>query len=212
MPEVHIFRQSQELGQLPDGNDQGDAREIAGHHLVRDELDQLAEAQHAKDELKQRRQQRGKRQQRQQTLRRQSSLRRHFNRHRGEHGRRRRARRGDEAAIAPDQRRDYAKCCSTEDASERTSAGVSWTERAVDQYAECNRRGQRDQHSREAAPAIAGKSATRGTRSVTHLSMARTAVIIQDEYLLCVVKISIATDFRKTNSVAIAVNADCRLR
>jgi len=42
--------------------------------------------------------------------------------------------------------------------------------------------------------------------------MARTAVIIQDEYLLCVVKISIATDSRKNNCVAIAVNANCRPR
>jgi hypothetical protein len=64
----------------------------------------------------------------------------------------------------------------------------------------CNRRGQRDQHSREAAPAIASKSATSGTRSITHLSVARTAVIIQDEYPLMLKKL-IYAGFRKNNSI-----------
>ena len=56
---------------------------------------------------------------------------------------------------------------------------------------------------------LAGTTATSGTRSVTHLSMARTAMIIQDEYPLWSIDYA---DFRKNNSVAIAVNADCRPR
>jgi len=40
--------------------------------------------------------------------------------------------------------------------------------------------------------------------------MARTAVIIQDEYLLCVVKITMGANFRENNKFFIAANANCR--
>ena len=117
--EGQVLRQPEQAGQLPGCDYQRDAGQVPGHHLVGNELDQLARAQQPQPHLQQRGNQRGERKQPRQPLPGQAAFGHEPRHHRREHRGGRRAGSGDEAAIAAHQRRDDAQHRGADDAAAR---------------------------------------------------------------------------------------------
>jgi hypothetical protein len=152
----HCFRQAQQLRQLAQRNDHGHSGQVAAHYLVRNELDQPACACETVAYLQQRREQGGQGEQHGDALERELSIGGELSGQGRHHCRSGCARRGDEAAIAADQRCHNAERCRTQDAGERAVLHVAWSDCSKDQHTERDRRRQCNQHRRQAAPQISG--------------------------------------------------------
>jgi len=171
--ERHGLRQAEQLGQLAERNDHRHARQVSAHHLVGNEFDQAAGAHYTIENLKERGEQRGEGEQHRNALDRELAAGGELGSERRHDRRRGRARRGNEATVAADQRRYDAQRGRTENSGKRALARVVRADGGIHQHAERDRRRQRDQHRRQAAPQVAGEIAVACLRRARHVTASR---------------------------------------
>ena len=146
---------TQQLGQLSHGDNQGDAGEVAAYDLIRNELDEAPDLQHAEDELEERRDECSETEQGNDTIGRHVALGGESGGKSRENGSGRRARGGDEATVAADNGGDDAQCRRAEYAGEGAGSCLIGSDGAIDEDAERDGGWQRDEHRGQPAPEIA---------------------------------------------------------